>query len=193
MNIKILNPIPEDEVLVTLPFGSQVYGTANDHSDKDYVKILKQDCGVLLLQYQSDSQALEHQVDYVYTDINNFKAKVADGGNTVFFEAMHTPEFEKWWNTRYESFGYDGDIKEYLLNYYTSRMAKGYLGLAKRDLDYGLERIHHVNRGIWLAEQIIQENLINLSDIQHVPEGPRMTKNEYLEVIKEMRSGLVYV
>lgn len=187
MNIKILHPIPEDEVLVTLPFGSQVYGTADGHSDKDFVKIIKRDCGVLLLQYQSDSQALEHQVDYIYTDLKNFFAKIEDGGNTVFFEAAHTPEFKAFMISR-------GAVDlNYLTRYYTSRMAKGYLGLAKRDLDYGLQRIQHVNRGIWIAEQIMEKKLINLSDVaKRVPQCPRMSKDEYLEVIKEMRSGLKY-
>lgn len=96
MNIKIIDPIPENEVEVTLPFGSQVYGTANAKSDKDFVKLLKQSTGDIILQYQSNNNIkFFPNVDYIYTGLSNFLDQARSGANVAFFECLHTEEWRK--------------------------------------------------------------------------------------------------
>lgn len=189
MNLKLLEPIPESEVLVTLPFGSWVYGTNKPDSDRDYVKIINQDTGSLLLQFSSfDSQyQYPEEVDYIYTSEKNFWAKVRDGGNTVFFEALHTQEARVWLASR-------GLYPEEALidSYYTPRMAKGYLGLAKRDVQTDfIGRRKHIERCIHYANMIMSETYINLKE--PVPQLPTdLTSEECLQVIKYLRDTLKY-
>jgi hypothetical protein len=193
MNIKILRPIEETEVLATLPFGSQVYGTLNTESDMDFVKILKQDTGSLLLQYQGIEPVYNSEkditvltkVDYVYTDTKNFWSKIEDGGNTLFFECLHTPQGRVWLASQ----GLYPEL-EVIMDAYTARMAKGYLGLAKRDLPYP-DREHHVARSIWMAEKIIKKELINLKDVAAIP-PLKMGIPEAANYISHLRSGLKY-
>jgi predicted nucleotidyltransferase len=195
MNIKILEPIPESEVIVTLPFGSHVYGTATENSDRDFVKIIKEDTGNLILQYEQREPVnfktgdniilMQKTKDYIYVSERHFWNKLQDGGNTVFFEALHTPEAKLWLASRglYPEF-------QVLMDCYHSRMAKGYLGLAKRDLTYpGREK--HVARSIWMAEKIIKKELIDLASVAKIPPLTGSIP-EIAQRIAELRKGLKY-
>jgi hypothetical protein len=153
MNIKILEPIQDHLVAATFPFGSHVYETAGPTSDKDYIKILNKPSGELILQYQTQT------VDYVYTDLNNFIHLATTGGNTPMYEVTLLEAFKDW---------YSGD--PLVPDPYAT--AKAYLGLAKRDLHYP-ERHWHVDRGIWMAEQIMSGSRIELSEVKNIPYGHR--------------------
>lgn len=196
MNIKITAPIPDHLIEVIIPFGSRVYGTHNDCSDHDELNIVKFNTGDFPLQYTSREdqtykarllvKKLGNDVDYIYTDFRNFFDKAKSGANTIFFECIHTAEFKLWMEkSQVEPFnpleGYD---------LYNSRVAKAYLGLAKRDLEFGLDRIHHVNRCVWMAEKIIKKELINLSDVAKIEMS--MDVDTLKQKIKKMREGLVY-
>lgn len=190
MNVKILEPIPESEVIVTLPFGSHVYGTATKNSDRDFVKIIKEDTGNLILQYQDTNPDFmihgpKNTLDYIYVSERHFWNKLQDGGNTVFFEALHTPEAKLWLASR----GLYPEL-QILMDCYHSRMAKGYLGLAKRDLTYpGREK--HVARSIWMAEKIIKKELIDLASVAKIPPLTGSIP-EIAQHIAELRKGLKY-
>lgn len=144
MNLKLLEPIPEQHVLDKLPFGSRVYGTDTIDSDADYVVFIDLDCGDLVLQYGND------RVDYIYVNPFNFFKHIRKGSQPAFFEVAHSEKF----------------ITN-ILDYYTYEMAKCYLGLAKRDLKHGY-REFHVNRCIWMAEHIMRKELIDLSKIEYL-------------------------
>jgi hypothetical protein len=171
MNLKLLNPIQDNLIEATFPFGSRVYGTDDEFSDRDEVCITKFNTGDFPLHYKTS------YCDYIYTDINNFLKALEKGANPVFFEVLHLPEFQEKYRT---------DI----MQYYNVRSAKMYLGFAKRDLDYGLDRIQHVNRCIWMAEKIMKKELINLQDVAKIEICRDV---DFLkQKTKELRESLVY-
>lgn len=174
MNIKILNPIPENEVLCTLPFGSLVYGTATKNSDQDYIKIIKQNTGSLILQYVENEEGFtKDRIDYIYVGLDTFLQQAQDGSNVTFFEAMLTPEAQ---------YLVPRDI--FLSRCNLKRIARAYLGLAKRDIEYP-ERYHHVKRCYWFANLIMNNTMIELSLVKHLPDI-EVTR----EKIKELRNLL---
>lgn len=179
MNIKIKDSIPETDVIVTIPFGSQVYGTATETSDKDFVKLIKSNTGDLVLQYKQVGDLDNPEIDYIYVDEFAFLKKIKNGDSTVFFECMHTKEFQNYFPANN------------VLYYYTSKVAKAYLGLAKRDLKYP-NRTHHVIRCIWMAKKIINKEIINLSEVANLPKTMNMTNEQLLLYISELRTGLKY-
>jgi hypothetical protein len=154
MNIKILEPIREHLIIGHFPFGSRVYGTYTASSDYDFIVLLNCSLGDCILQYTSPSKN-----EYIYTGQQEFIRDVLNGKSAPNFEAMHTDEFMEHANWK--------DPTEILI-YYTYEMAKCYLGLAKRDLDYP-DRLFHVNRSIWMAQQIMDKNLIDLSRVKDIP------------------------
>lgn len=168
MNIKIWEPIQDNLVAATLPFGSQVYGTAALDSDQDYIKILNKSTGDLILQYQTLT------VDYIYVDLNNFIHLATTGGNTPMYEVTLLQAFKDW---------YAGD--PIVPDPYAT--AKAYLGLAKRDMHYP-ERYWHVVRGIWMAEQIMLGSRIDLSEVKNIP--PLVNKSILQDRISLLRIKL---
>lgn len=144
MNIKIDQPLPEDKVLFTIPFGSQVYGTATVDSDSDFIKIISGQSTDQILQYQDD------KVDYIYVTLENFLKLVRNGGNIPMWEAALYMNFKLA--------GYD------LSDFDWYAVIKGHLGLAKRDLDYYPERLKHVCRSVSFAHIMMQGNLPKLED-----------------------------
>jgi predicted nucleotidyltransferase len=171
MNLKLLSPIPENLIEATFPFGSRVYGTNTEHSDIDYLAITKFDTGDFPLQHQF------YNGDIVYISLNRFLESLNKASNPVVFEVLHLPEFQEKYRT---------DI----MQYYNARSTKMYLGFAKRDLDYGLDRIQHVNRCIWMAEKIMKKELINLQDVAKIEICRDV---DFLkQKTKELRESLVY-
>lgn len=152
MNIKILKPIPNHLIDYSFLFGSRTYGTHREDSDYDYLSIVSYDSGDMVLQYKSD------RTDTIYTDWKHFHKNIETGASTVNFEVLHT-------NKYYEIFHDHND--EYLLKYYTTKMAKAYLGYAKRDLEFP-DRIFHVNRCLYMADKIMKKEIICLLDIADI-------------------------
>lgn len=184
MNIKVKYPISENEVEVTMPCGSRVYGTANENSDYDFVKITKQDTGSLVLQYSTLGEGFTWDaVDYLYTGLKNFLDQAESGANTIFFECMHTKEFQNYWCPPKHS---EWDNAYLLYKMYNPWVAKAYLGLAKRDIRFP-ERAHHVRRCYWMANKILKKELIDLSEVKNIPDTPIT-----LEQIQELRKSIIY-
>ena len=172
MNIKILEPIKEELVIATFPFGSRVYGTHRADSDRDYVKLLKHNTGDLVLQYKNIDN------DYIYIGNKEFFESIINGKSTINFETLHTTEF----SNHFKGF------KPAAIDFYTIKMARAYIGLAKRDIEYP-ERLFHVNRCIWMAEKIMKKELIVLSDVANIP--LRENIGELKKEIKEYRNFLI--
>lgn len=170
MNIKIVDPLQDFYVMHRFPFGSHVYGTAKPTSDKDFLCIVNFDAGVMPLHYKTP------ETDLVYTDFKNLLRGLSDGGEPVFFEVVHTKEFQEIYRL---------DV----LKYYHPWNAKMYLGIAKRDIRF-LERIHHVNRCIWMAKKILAKELIVLADVAKIE--IRTDTKALMEEIIAIRKGIVY-
>lgn len=153
MYIKIQSPIPDNLIMNKSPFGSRTYGTENMYSDHDEVHITYKSTGDFVLQYKLGLS------DIVYVDWNNFIRITGIGGNQNFFETMHTKEYQKC------------ALAQDPLAYYTPIQARGYVGLAHRDLkpQFVNKRIWHINRCLWIADKIMKKELINLKDIGKIP------------------------
>lgn len=184
-NIKILSTIPEDEIYVTIPIYSK-------DSDKDFVKLMKQDTGTLTLQFSTqDSPTMESlkiygketaNVDYIYTGLKNFWTQVESGSSTVFFECLHTQEFITFWK--------QFSLEPCPLRFYSPHVAKAYLDLAEQDLRKP-GREQHVLRCIWMARKILANELINLQDVAALPSLP--TDLPYLtNLVQYLRTSISY-
>ena len=170
MNIRIVNPLGDHLISAKFLFGSRIYGNHTEQSDHDYLHLVNYDCGEKVLQYK------DAQYDYLYTDMKNFLKHLSTGASQVNFEVLHTDDFQN-------------KIPIDPMQYYTSRTAKAYLGLAKRDLYYP-ERLFHVNRCLYIAEKVIKKELIQISDIGKLVVSEDL--GHMRQQIAELRAGLKY-
>lgn len=153
MNKKIEQPLDETLVIVTIPFGSQVYGTAKVDSDQDYIKIIYGEDTEDILQWQGVINDIK--VDYTYVTLNNFCTLVRNGGNIPMWEAALYCDFQVA--------GHDlNDFDWY-------KVIRGHIGLAKRDVAYYPERTKHVCKGLSFAHIMMQDMLPSLKDVKHIP------------------------
>lgn len=149
MYIRLIEPI-RDGILAKIPFGSHCYGTANKNSDRDYLCILKQDTGDLILRYD-----LYRTEDLTYVGVDSFWKTVHNGAEQVYFEAMHTPEFGPY-------LPFYGS----LIHFYNDRVARMYVGYARRDLKQDpTGRLFHINRCLYMAKKVMKKELIDLKEI----------------------------
>jgi predicted nucleotidyltransferase len=171
MNIKILKPLPEHLITGTFPFGSRVYGNHIDESDFDFLKIVNFDTGDVVLQYK------DGDIDYVYTSLKSFLRDLEEGASQVNFEVLHTEEFQS-------HFKIDPIV------FYTETNAKAFVGFARRDLEYP-QRVFHINRCIYIAENIMKKELIKLEDIGKIVIENDMEKltNRVTELRNMLRHG----
>lgn len=153
MNIKIDQPIPESQVIITIPVGSRVYGTSKVDSDSDFVKIIYDEDTQNILQW---SGLIDNKkVDYVYFTLENFKRLVLEGGDTLAWEAALYCDFQ--------IAGHD------LSKFNRWRITKTYLGLVRRDLEFYPDRIKHVCRCLSFAVILMKGELPILEDVKWIP------------------------
>lgn len=148
MYVHLSEPI-YDGILAKIPFGGRCYGTSIASSDYDYLVIIKQNTGDLVLRYDIDRTE-----DLTYVGVDSFWNTMNNGAEQVYFEAMHTPEW--------------ADLKTPFppIMYYNDRVARMYVGYAKRDLKQDPKhRLFHINRCLYMAQKVMKKELINLSDI----------------------------
>ena len=152
MYLKLEKPLDPHLIVTESPFGSCTYGRILVN-DIDLVCIIKKSTGEFIFQHK------EGRFDRVYVDWYNFINIMRIGGNQNFFETIHTKDFQK----SYHDFPVD--------EFYTPIQARGYIGLAHRDLkpQFFDKRIFHINRCLWIAEKILKKQLIILSEIDSIP------------------------
>ncbi len=185
MNLKLKEPIPENLIIKHYLVGSRLYGTHTDISDYDFVTFISKETGDFTLQYTDDD--CWFHVDHIYVNINSFWRQLDNGANTLFFELLHTSEFQDDFNEYIPIILINEKPELNIMWWYTPEMARAYLGLAKRDLDYP-DRIHHVNRCIWMANKIMKKELIDLDEIKNIEQ---ISNKEILaQVIKDMRKNI---
>lgn len=177
-----LDQDPKLDVLYTLPFGSQIYGSIHKYSDADVINIIKESTGDFVLRYWSG----ENNEDITYVGINEFLSGLSNCSNIEFFEALHTEQGRKF-------------MEDHNLNlslYYNSHQVKAFLGMAARDLKYPHRRKHCL-RCIYIAEKIFNKELFipketptQLVDLLSIYNFG--TVEEIDSHIKELRENLVY-
>lgn len=157
MYVKIKEPFDVNLVANMSPFGSHTYGTNDNYSDRDIVMLLKKSTGDFIFQYSiiPDGWVTRDQCcDAIYVGEEKFYHELSIGGNQNFFETIHTDAWQDFRRTN-------------VLEYYTNDQARGFVGLARRDLkpQFVNDRIFHINRCLWVADKIMNKSLINLKDI----------------------------
>lgn len=165
-----------------LPFGSSIYG--EKFNDLDIIYIIPEDTGDFVLQYKDDTT----KEDITYVGINQFINGLKNCSNVEFFEALHTSAGDK--------FLVDNNLD--LISFYTTRMAKAYLGYAKRDLDYFQERLYYIIKSIIIAEIIIEEGILDVENLNYLIDNKlyhsytNHNKDDIKQIINQMRIKLVY-
>lgn len=179
MFVHLQKPLDTNVELVRIPFGSHCYGTAKFWSDKDYLVLTEKDTGDLILRYTDE---IENN-DLTYVGIKSFWNTMHTDAEQVYFEAAHTPEFKKFYEDRFQ-------MKFEVLDFYTKRAARMYIGYAKRDLKQdGFGRAKHITRCLYIAEKILNKSLIKLEDIGKLEIETNIEK--LTEKMNSMRQGII--
>jgi predicted nucleotidyltransferase len=172
---------PGFTVLDKLPFGSHIYGTNKPDSDLDLICLIKESTGHFVLRYKNE----QDNTDNTYVGVNEFISGLANCSNVEFFEAIHTDIGQAFLERH--------NLK--LMDYYNSRQAKAYLGIAARDLHY-IARFRHVIRCIVIAKNIIKKQKISLESLQkeiidftYVDDHSNITIKQHIQAL---RKELVY-
>ena len=170
--------------LLSIEVGSKMYNLNNEKSDVDMLNIYLEDKNNLgsfmwehhQLQYKSNN------TDFNFTTLQGFIRNALTGDATInieviFSEKLIGTELEFLYNNRY--------------SFLTYNVLKSYLGLAKRDLKMLIKsssnlrnfdeetnkKISHFVRGVMVAENILKNSEINLSD-------------ENTEILRKLKNGL---
>lgn len=130
-------------------FGSHLYGTNNENSDKDILHIISDDWdgytdgGVFpstLLQYKD----VENNVDHIFATRTQFITNLDEGESTIYPDIIIFSG-EKFWEDDFEQI-------------FTYKILKCYLGLAKRDLKQykeGKHKLLHASRCLYIVNHIL--------------------------------------
>lgn len=159
MYVHLNQPLDPNIELATFPFGSQCYGTAKSWSDNDYLVLVSKNTGDLVLRYTDE----DDYNDYTYVGADSFWKTLNFGAEQVYFEAIHTNQFDYFYRKSFNR------LTPNILSFYNDRVARMYVGYAKRDLKQNATgRIFHINRCLWMADKVMKKELINLIDIKNI-------------------------
>lgn len=166
----------KNRIILSIEFGSKLYGLGVSSSDKDVLHIISKDESEInsFLWNHHNFQYKEDGVDHVLTTIQNFISNILKGDSTVNFECLFSKEFkesELSWITNF-----DKDFMNYSL-------MRSYLGIARRDLNQFLKKkdvkkMYHGLRGIFFFK-MIRDNNFSL-----------ILGDEELGLLRSIRSGL---
>lgn len=152
-------------------FGSYLYGTNSETSDKDILRIYIPDkfwySFITTIEFKHCFQYddVENNVQYVYVLYSQFMKLLYNGDNTIFSDIL--------------LFKDNVDLKKYK----TYNIIKAYLGYAKRDLKHNtFKRIFHAERSLYTAECLLNNEQPLKGDIQGIYKNSR--PKEYL-ILKE--------
>lgn len=170
INIGYLHDPHFFKVLYKLPFGSMIFNTgkSNSANDSDYIYLVKEDTGDFVLR--AEDRCYNENCDVTIVNIDKFINGLKNCSNVEFFEALHT----------YQGTEFLKECDLELEDFYTPRMAKAYLGYAKRDSYFLNDRIFYIAKCLWLSRMVREKNLIN----------PLDTKESVYHTLNYQLSGL---
>ena len=192
--------------LVSCQFGSHLYQTNDELSDKDVHYIYATSVNEMnsFLKSHHHLQYHENGVDHIFVNLHVFLNNLIKGDSTVLFEIVHSGSLI---NTTLE-FLYD--MRNTFNNY---AIIRSYMGFAKRDiLHYHTKETHrdqlkalcHIWRGYFFAKSIMKGNfklideefLKTVVNIKSLNNLDYIKKKEFLDVgkdsVSEFREMLNY-
>ena len=137
--------------------GSHMYGTSNEHSDQDILHIyaLSKMEEKSFVKTHHQYQYKKDGIDYLFVNIDAFLRNSLSGDSTINFEVIHSEEMKND-----EVFSGLYDLRNSFCNY---KIARSYLGLAKRDLAHmnnnkddrsRNKKLAHAHRGYLFAMMV---------------------------------------
>lgn len=145
----------EEQKLLSVKVGSQLYNLNNKSSDEDILNIYaarEEDLHSLVnmhhqFQYKGDN------TDFLYCSLQLFIQNILSGDSTLNFESLYSEEFK---NSKELSWLYN--MRGEFINY---TMIKAYVGFARRDIkQYKKEKNHkklfHALRGVKVAKAMLE-------------------------------------
>jgi predicted nucleotidyltransferase len=159
--------------------GSHMYGTNTDKSDVDF-----------LIIYNS----FHENLDLFYPNYHQFQWDNIDNNSQYIF----TSSKQFWKNLFSGDATINADVIMFVNKYYTNKeklnilrtynIIKAFIGFAKRDMknlqkDQGKNKLFHIERGLYCAEKLMNNELPQLSDIQNM-------NNKNIEQLKQKEAEL---
>lgn len=166
MNIHIKDKVLFDDLLdstfFNIKMGSDLYGLRDENSDTDFLCIyapsLNQMSSFNKSIHQIQYKDIEHEVDYVFTDMYTFFWNLLNGDSTINFEIIHTSDYKN------SEFGEYFDFLTPKLRSYSTIVS--YLGFANRDIKHfwkektdrdKVKKLLHIERSFNFAKQIFND------------------------------------
>lgn len=157
-------------------FGSRLFGTNDENSDYDYIRVYKYD-------------DVFNKTDFHYPNIHSFQYD--DKENNSQYIWMTERQF--WYNL-YSGDGtmmsdillFSGEFEEIALKMTrTYKIIRAYLGVAKRDLKKknDSKKLFHAERSLYIAMTLIDGNIPNVEDIQNIKRFP--SEYDYLTEMED--------
>jgi hypothetical protein len=160
MNIKITSEeftLLKDDIIKTYVVGSKLYGTDNINSDED-ILVIYETIGESDIYYPNQHQLqyddLDNNRQYILTTERQFFKNLFSGDSTINLDVI---------------LFYDDYNDEQKINISrTYNIIKSLLGFAKRDIRFlksGKSKLFHVERGLYCAEKLLNNELPDLTEI----------------------------
>lgn len=169
MNIKISKEHHErlcKADYVELVFGSHLFGTNDESSDLDLIRIYDDEdvFGINLYKhfvmlpihsFQYDDSENNQQI--IWCTKEQYAKSIVTGDGTMFIDTLIFADDST-----------DKDILEFLRTY---KVIKAYLGVAKRDLKLhpsNVKKLFHAQRSLYIAESLINHQVPRLEEIRKI-------------------------
>lgn len=195
-NIKLFENL-KDASLASCQFGSYMYKTNDEFSDKDIHYIYATSNNELnsFLKSHHHLQYKENGVDHIFVNLHTFLNNVIKGDSTVLFEIIHSDAFIgtplEFLNKLKDSF-----------NSYT--ITRCYLGLARRDIQYyhrkethreQIKALGHIYRGYYFAKSLIEKDfkLINEDFLEVFNKLKEIEEKDFKSKKAELKKGELLV
>ena len=151
-----------DSTVFNIKMGSHLYGTSDADSDIDFLCVYAPSTNQIASFNKSIHQLqfkdVEHNTDYVFTDLYSFFWNLLNGDSTINFEVLHSDDFKN------SEFG--KHFNELTPNLRTYSIIVAYLGFANRDIKYfwkektdreKIKKLIHIIRGFNFAKKIFYD------------------------------------
>lgn len=191
----------KDSSLVACQFGSHLYNTNDELSDKDIHYVYTTSVGEMnsfLREQHHHIQYCEDGVDHVFVSFHNLIRNVINGDSTVLFEIIHSNSLI---GTPLE---FIHNFRSFFVNY---SIIRSYTGLGNRDCKHyhkkethrdQIKALGHIYRGYFFAKSLMEDNFRLVNDeflqtfekIKSIEDGNHKDKKLFLQKGQELITNL---